>query len=561
MSELPASALVEVTTVPQNQPPATTPSSARKTPPAPSGVPGVPLAVAVANALGVVGAGALSLGGPVSLAVAGTAAGAAAIGGLARRARNRRTDPHAALRRAAAQRTTAAASPMPGLGPTPSRRQATRPGVPNFPLPQAGYRPTAPRPGASSGGARTTGPSTSRPAGSTGTAAHRHAPAGTRTGGAAGGLFRSDGRPSRPGAAGSHRPSNAAHTLAKAAAPRLAKAVGTHAVSGGGVPGPGEVKAARRAARKETRLAKIAERSAKRVAKGQAAAERAAGIDPATGAGTQAKSLGVGRKGLTPVQSKALRRSAMRHGVRMAGAAAATGLVVLGSVAVGNWRHPGRVAGHLRRTWARLAGRAREVRAARDAGILGVADAAGHLPGVPVPAEFVNIPGRPPRTADADTVARIFARPERHQPGQATETSPIALGKPTTEPKKETRVSTPLDGTNGTFSITSATDVILQAATTFEPEKMADFQTLIEELPDAYITLQDVLRVLAESAAEKLPVSPTVVEEIGTAYRAMNGVVAALQEVAPVYRKAHAEDLERHENPRNGLDAERKWNV
>ncbi|MFJ5883256.1 hypothetical protein [Kitasatospora cineracea] len=313
-------------------------------------------------------------------------------------------------------------------------------------------------------------------------------------------------------------------------------------------------------------MARVAERTVRRVAKGQARAERAAGIDPATGAGAVAKSGAV----LTPVQSKALRRSATRYRARMAGAAAVTGLAGLGSALLGNWRHRGKVAGHMRRVWQRMSERARAARQARDAAILGRTGTAAGAAGVdgaavvPVPAETVTIPGRPnPVPAGVGVggvgpwtliTASPFARI-----GTTGPTVPITLGKSTV--KESATVTTPTDGTAATFSLTSAADVLLQAATTFDPETMIEFGAFADELPVAYTTLQEVLRVLAEKAAEQLPLEPAVVEEISQGYQAMGRVVQALEEVAPTFRQAHADDLERHESPRNGIEAERKWNV
>ena len=286
-------------------------------------------------------------------------------------------------------------------------------------------------------------------------------------------------------------------------------------------------------------------------------AEQKAGITPTTTTGTAGKGrtgtgmptpakASAGEAAVRPEQRKRLRRSAARHGVRMAGAALATGLVGAASVAAFNWRHKGKVTGHMRRTWARMAGRARAVRDARDAALRGTPSS--QAPGVvPVPAEHVNRPGDGPATnaapkqVTAAAAARVIAR--------------ITLGKPTS---KEPTVS---ESTVPAFSLSSAADVMLQAASTFDPEQMTEFEQLVDDLPVAFATIQEVLRVLAELSAESLPVDPIVTEEIGEGYRAMAKVVSALEEVGAVYRRAHEADIERTENPRNGLEAERKWNV
>ncbi|MER5350691.1 hypothetical protein ABT093_10200 [Kitasatospora sp. NPDC002551] len=557
MSEPPASTLVEVVPASQNQPPANSKPKPEPKPAASTGaVPGVPLAVAVANALGAVGAGAASLGGG-AVAVVGAAAGAAAIGGLARKARNRRTSPRPSSRTVAAHRAGRAGGLL-----TPPARTANSAALQGR---SANPAAAAHRPGPGSAGGRggasvpahhtadPKGPGMQRTAGTTPHTTHRAGAVGAP---------RQAGRPAAAGrsAGGGYRPPAIVHTLARAAS-RLP-----------GLQDPDPAGQARRGAeRRDERLARIAERTARRVAKGQAQALRAAGIDPATGAGARPQGPAAARGHLTPVQAKALKRSATRHRARMGGAVLATGLVGLGSALAGNWRHKGRVSGHMRRTWRRMAERARAVRDARNGAILGHGDAAVDpvtgVAGVPVPAETVNIPGRPAPTPAASGTGgivafEVFGRPCR--PDTTPAVAPITLGKPTV--KENVTVTTPSNGaTGGTaagpFSLTAVADDLLTAVSAFDPETMLDFLRLSEELPLAYVTFQEVLRVLAEKGAEELPLDASVVEEISQGYQAMRRVVDALDEVAPTFRQVHEAELARYDNPRNGLDAERKWNV
>ncbi|MET8545232.1 hypothetical protein ABZW03_32025 [Kitasatospora sp. NPDC004799] len=560
MSEPVASTLVEVVPAPQNQPPpAPKPKPEPKSVSSPGGVPGVPLAVAVANALAGVGAGAVSLGGG-AVAVVGAAAGAVAIGGLARKARSRRTGLRPAARTVAAHRAGAASgvftpparTAVSSNSASPQRRSvnpvgsASRPGS----VPAGGRgRVGAPAHHTADPKGR---PGMQRTAGTMHTAAHRA--------GAVGATGQAE-RPTARSAGAGYRPPAIVHTLAKAAS-RLP-----------GLQDPAQPgQAAQRAQRRDERLAQVAERTARRVAKGQAKALKAAGIDPATGAGARPKSPAAARGQITPVQAKALKRSAMRHRARMGCAALATGLVGLGSVLVGNWRHKGKVSGHMRRMWRRMAERARVVRDARDAAILGhgetATDPATGAALVPVPAETVTIPGRPIPTTPAATGLPGSPGPDgagpavpgHQEPGETAGTTPITLGKPTV---KETAVTTPSGSATptGPFSLADAAADLLSAATTFDPETMLDFLNLSEQLPIAFGTFQEVLRVLAEKAASELPLAPTVVEEISMGYQAMHRVIDALEEVAPTFRQVHELDLARYDNPRNGLEAERKWNV
>ncbi|MFF9055365.1 hypothetical protein ACF09Z_29960 [Streptomyces erythrochromogenes] len=268
------------------------------------------------------------------------------------------------------------------------------------------------------------------------------------------------------------------------------------------------------------------------MAKGETKARRQSGLDPAGNPTSKA----------TPaaIRQKALRRSALRHAARMTGSAllaAGAGLVS----GVWNWKKPGVATRHMRAVWRRLAERARQVKAARDASINGTATD-GDKPEVPVPATQVNNPNRPKDRTLTPVQKSVESRPVvlagADRSGGIVSESGTAF----------TRLS-------------DAAEVMLQAASTFDPEYMAEFQALIDDLPEAMSTVQETLRVLAELSQEKLPVDPLVVEEIGEGYRAMSRVVSALDEVGTVYRRVHADDIERIENPRNGIDGERRWNV
>ena len=570
MSDMPTVVELAPVAPPAAPPKPTTPP----TTPAAAAMPGLPLAVATANAAGSVAAGALAMSGPVTLAVAGVAVGAVALGSLARRTRNRansRARQHTSASTPTGGRS-AGARPGSALGSVPAARRGT--GSTASPLgaaarpAAAGLRPAvraaaAHRTNAEQPG-RTPAAGTAplpRPAGPTGTAGApprgRQQASTPSQFSAQPGTGRSASAPASPppsqpprgatggrqqqhfGASGVHQPAAAAYGLAKAARANGAAAGG------------------RWSAGSPARAEKAATRSLARLEKGRARAEQKAGITPTTAAATAGRGrTGTGRPtpaktvageaAVSPEQRKRLRRSTARHGVRMAGAALATGLVGAASVAAFNWRHKGKVTGHMRRTWARMAGRARAVRDARDAALRGTPNS--QAPGVvPVPAEHVNRPGRAPATnaapkqVTAAAAARVIAR--------------ITLGKPTS---KESTVS---ESTVPAFSLSSAADVMLQAASTFDPEQMTEFEQLVDDLPVAFATIQEVLRVLAELSAESLPVDPVVTEEIGEGYRAMAKVVSALEEVGAVYRRAHEADIERTENPRNGLESERKWNV
>ncbi|MEU4355694.1 hypothetical protein [Streptomyces virginiae] len=473
--------------------------------------------MAGANALGAVAAGAVTVGGPAGLAVTGAVMGAAAATGLARRiaARRAKNKPKSLPK----QRTPAGGrdrpSPSPGgaggghsRGPRSGGLLGKGPGSST-----AGLRAMARNLGRHRAKSPSAGPQT---------------PGTAKTAPPAGGSPKkhntSPNTPSsRPLSSGSaNKPQRRPGGLVQAAR-RAAVSAAAGAIRAGH---------ARYTAGAPTRNGKAAERSARRVAKGEAKARRQSGLDPA-GNPTP-------KTAPAAIRQKALRRSALRHAARMTGSAllaAGAGLVS----GVWNWKKPGVATRHVRSVWRRLAGRARQVRAARDAAINGTSSD-GTEPEVAVPATQVNNPNRPKDRVLAPVQQTVQARPV------------VLAGA---------------DRSGGTVSesgtaftrLSDAAEVMLQAASTFDPEYMAEFQALIDDLPEAMSTVQETLRVLAELSQEKLPVDPLVVEEIGEGYRAMSRVVSALDEVGTVYRRVHAEDIERIENPRNGIDGERRWNV
>ncbi|WP_405424464.1 hypothetical protein [Streptomyces erythrochromogenes] len=461
-------------------------------------------------------AGAVAVGGPAGLAVTGAVMGAAAATGLARRiaARRAKNKPKSlpAQRTPAAGRDRSSHSPAAGGG-------------------SGGHRRTA---GPRSGGLLGKGPGSSA--------------AGLRAAARNLGHHRADGKQT-PGTAKA-APSAGGSSKSRTSRPDTS----SRPVSSGGTDKPqrrprGLVQAARRAAvgaaagairaghtryasGAPTRASKAEARSARRTAKGEAKARRQSGLDAADNPTPTAAPAAI--------RQKALRRSALRHAARMTGSALLAAGAGLAS-GLWNWKKPGVATRHMRSVWRRLAGRARQVRAARDAAINGTSTD-GTRPEVTVPATQVNNPNRPKDRVLAPVQKSVQARPV------------VLAGA---------------DRSGGTVSesgtaftrLSDAAEVMLQAASTFDPEYMAEFQDLIDDLPEAMSTVQETLRVLAELSQEKLPVDPLVVEEIGEGYRAMSRVVSALDEVGTVYRRVHADDIERIENPRNGIDGERRWNV
>lgn len=519
---IPAGVLHNVTPVVIEQP---APAAAA---PVPAALPGVPLVVAGANAVGLAAASVLEVAGPVGLVGAGAVAGIAAVGEIVRRnvrhgsgrGAARPSAGHqsagstvaAALRRAAGG-SAGGSSPRSFMGM--GGGSGSRPGPGGL---RGAVRAADRRAGGSAAGSggSGSGPAPAR----TGAAAARTGavPApmsgGGRQGAAAGGgKNRTTGPAPAPKDSSPKSPKSPTNAGAKSSKVGL-----LHRAAGAA--------ADRVTAGSSARNSKAAERSARRTALGvEKARQQKAG--PRTAASGQE---------LSKAQVEALRWSSARLGARLAGAAGVAGGVGLLS-AVWNWRRPGRALRHMRAVWRRLSARARAARELRDTAIGAVA-----APVAPVPAQTVNDPNR--------STDRTPAAPGT--PGSSRR--PVRIGK--------TNAGVTMSSKPGSFvRLSDAAQEMLTAASTFDPERMEEFQALIDDLPHAMGLVQETIRVLAEKSAESLPVHPAVVAEIGEGYSAMNKVVGALEEVPGVYRRVHADDIERNENPRNGVHSERKWNV
>ncbi|MCK9929407.1 hypothetical protein MXD62_19860 [Frankia sp. Mgl5] len=99
------------------------------------------------------------------------------------------------------------------------------------------------------------------------------------------------------------------------------------------------------------------------------------------------------------------------------------------------------------------------------------------------------------------------------------------------------------------------------AMTRYEPDHMEDYIGHLGQLPAMAGNFQLMIRRLAEKTEKELPAAGAVSALLHDMARAVSAVQGAAEEVAPGARRAHREDIERLENPRNGVQAEKKWNA
>ncbi|MFF2025496.1 hypothetical protein ACFVW2_27300 [Streptomyces sp. NPDC058171] len=99
------------------------------------------------------------------------------------------------------------------------------------------------------------------------------------------------------------------------------------------------------------------------------------------------------------------------------------------------------------------------------------------------------------------------------------------------------------------------------AAQQYDPDSAMEILAMVEGLPVALMSVANVMRVLAERSDSEFPLEKVVADGFDAIYGALMSAVAVAEDMGPLFRQAHEQDIARHEDPRNGPDAEKGWNV
>ncbi|MFD7402998.1 hypothetical protein ACFV7R_10060 [Streptomyces sp. NPDC059866] len=485
----------------------------------PGGWPVVPLALTGANStVGAVAAASLA-GGPIAAAVVAT--GMVVLGRVAA-TRSRKPHPRRDARRAAARAAGRTAAHRAGLrrgGTAGSRSAASRAGRSGG---RSGRVPGRHRrgtgPAARHGSTATSGKTRSK----TGHGLSKHA-AARGAGKAAGRVGQIKAlRASQQAAGGSRAGQRAQTTAARRAvadARRTAKAATGNSRLGkrAGLTGRLMGGAARKA--RAARDAAIAKQRARRDAKAS---------------GAVAAQRGNVRK--APVRAaarKALRRSAARfHGRRLLAALLALPVGLIGCLTTWIGRrlgipalmHPGR------RLYGRMVQTAGEQRAQRDEATRqnlreqeAAADAEAAKDGAEGIADGVE---RPAATVPTNTTPEVSEG--EHVSG---------------------------------FRFEEAAAEMEQAANSYDPENAMEILAMVEGLPAALTSVANVMKILAERSDSEFPLEKEVADGFNDIFGALMSAVAVAEDMGPLFRQVHEQDIARHEDPRNGHEAEKGWNV
>lgn len=546
--------MTETVTEPQAPPEETTPAPAEKpdtstSPTAkvehtPGGFPVVPLAFTGANTTAGIVATAALAGGPVGAVAAMT--GAAVLGAVAARQRAKTTKSKPGSKAAPA-----------GVGRTGSGGAGRGGGL-------LGRVPA--QPGSASRTGRGTGAG-ARPHTAAGGGQARHR-AGTPATGRP--VAANPGRSAGKSGTSSPARGKAARAMGGLAGGRAGQVRDLRAQSRTDAPTRAAQRAAATEARRQVadrrRAAKAADRAASTKAKPRGLAARtlakgmskaAAVRDKAIAAGRVAQDRSFGRTVTAARQSvrqaalrkrtaqlkapaqkaarKALIRSALRFHARRAlaavlgGVAGLVGLITtpLGRKLGWGWlQYPGR------RLYRALVDRARTAREARDAEIL---------------AQL---------TADEEAAeAQAVAEQEADEPiGDRAE-------RPTTHvPAPPTPEGASMSNVSG-FRFEELAAEMEEAARTYEPENCMEILAMLEGAPEFLRAVANILQILAERSDSEFPFEKVIADMLGDLYGVFINAVSFSEELGPAFREVHAADIARFEDPRNGYEAEKGWNV
>ncbi|MFE3992968.1 hypothetical protein ACFXPW_14990 [Streptomyces goshikiensis] len=232
---------------------------------------------------------------------------------------------------------------------------------------------------------------------------------------------------------------------------------------------------------------------------------------------------------------KALLRSAARFHARRAMAAVlggALGLVGLITTPLGRKLGWGWLMNPGRRLCRRLVERARARREARD---------------VEIAAQL---------EADEEAAeAEVLAEEEGTDEVGATASRPAVL-----VPAPPTSQGVAVSNVSG-FRFEELAAEMEQAAQSYEPENCMEILAMLEGLPEALQAIANILKILAERSDSEFPLEKVVADLLSDLYGVFANSVDFSEELGPTFRMAHEADIARHEDPRNGYEAEKGWNV
>ncbi|TXS19016.1 hypothetical protein EAO68_06980 [Streptomyces sp. wa22] len=111
------------------------------------------------------------------------------------------------------------------------------------------------------------------------------------------------------------------------------------------------------------------------------------------------------------------------------------------------------------------------------------------------------------------------------------------------------------------FKFEEAAAEMENAARTYEPENSMEILSMVENLPHALTSVANTFRILAERSDSEFPLEKDIAGAFDEIYGALMRAVDASADLGQLFHVVHEHDIARHEDPRNGPEAEKGWNV
>ncbi|MFD7201265.1 hypothetical protein [Streptomyces sp. NPDC059893] len=111
------------------------------------------------------------------------------------------------------------------------------------------------------------------------------------------------------------------------------------------------------------------------------------------------------------------------------------------------------------------------------------------------------------------------------------------------------------------FRFEEAAAEMEQAALSYDPDNAMEILAMVEGLPAALTSVANVMKILAERSDSEFPLEKEVAAGFSDIFGSLMSTVAVAEDMGPLFRQVHAQDIARHEDPRNGPEAEKGWNV
>ncbi|MGH4030852.1 hypothetical protein ACQB60_18150 [Actinomycetota bacterium Odt1-20B] len=111
------------------------------------------------------------------------------------------------------------------------------------------------------------------------------------------------------------------------------------------------------------------------------------------------------------------------------------------------------------------------------------------------------------------------------------------------------------------FKFEEAASEMQNAAASYSPDGNMEVVDMIDNLPAALECVAKTFLILAERSDQEFAFEKEVADGFDDIYKTLLNAVDAAVDLGPRFREIHEHDIARHEDPRNGTEAEKGWNV